>query len=121
MAERIPKPPEDPAHISALIAEHQAISRRLHAEADDLAQLHPHQWAGMNSDLQLTIANSLSELLAMLRPGDDQKRNVAVQYLDQTRSNYCSTLQLPLRPANRAPTNSIARTLSEQPGFLQRR
>ena len=45
-------------------------------------QQHPHQWAGMNSDQELTLADSLPELLAELRSGGDHQRTVTVLYLD---------------------------------------
>jgi hypothetical protein len=47
-----------------------------------MSQQNPHQWAGMNSDQELTLADTLPELLAKLRPGDDHQRTVAVLYLD---------------------------------------
>ena len=82
MSDAVPATPEEAARRSAAIAEHQAIYQRLHAETADLAAEFPHQWAGMNSDMQLTLADSLEELLAVLRPDGDKQRNVAVEYLD---------------------------------------
>lgn len=82
MSDAIPTTPEEVARMSAAIAEHQAIYQRLHAETADLAKEHPHKWAGMNSDMELTLAGSLAELLAVLRPDGDRERNVAVEYLD---------------------------------------
>ena len=63
------------------MAEYEAISDRLHTETEELAQQHPHRWAGMNSDRQLTLADTLPELLDQLRPGGDRERTVAVLYL----------------------------------------
>ena len=74
--------PEQEARILAQMAEHQAIHQRLDNATVGLAQEHPHQWAGMNSDMQLTLADSLEELLDKLRPDGDKQRNVAVEYLD---------------------------------------
>ena len=81
-ARPIPMVPEEAARISAELAEFDSILRRLHAETENLAQENPHRWAGMNSDLQLTLAGSLPELLAVLRPDGDSQRIVAVEYLD---------------------------------------
>lgn len=81
-ARRVMMTPAEAARISAGLAEFDNISRRLHAETANLAEQHPHRWAGMNSDLQLTIADSLPDLLAMLRPDGDTERIVAVEYLD---------------------------------------
>ena len=47
-----------------------------------MSQQNPHQWAGMNSDQDLTLAGTLPELLEKLRPGGDRQRTVAVLYLD---------------------------------------
>ena len=55
--------PEKAAHISAQIAEYEAISERLRSETEGMSQQNPHQWVGMNSDQDLTIANTLPELL----------------------------------------------------------
>ena len=82
MSQPIPTRPEEAAHISAQIAEYEAISERLRAETGGMSQQHPHQWAGMNSDQDLTLADTLPELLVKLRPGGDQRRTVAVLYLD---------------------------------------
>ena len=82
MSQPIPTTPEEVARISAQIAEYEAISTRLRAETEGMSQQHPHQWAGMNSDQELTLADNLPELLEQLRPGSDQQRTVAVLYLD---------------------------------------
>ena len=82
MSQAIPTKPEEAAHISAQMDEYEAISTRLRAETEGMSQQHPHQWAGMNSDQELTLADTLPELLTKLRPGDDQQRTVAVLYLD---------------------------------------
>ena len=82
MSQPIPTTPEEAARISAQMHEYEAISDRLRAETADLAFEHPHQWAGMNSDQQLAIAETLSELLAKLRTDEDYRRTVAVLFLD---------------------------------------
>ena len=82
MSQPIPTTPEEAARISAQIAEHEAISERLRAETEGMSQQNPHQWAGMNSDQDLTLADTLPELLEKLRPGGDRQRTVAVLYLD---------------------------------------
>ena len=82
MSQPVPTTPEEAARISQSLKEFEAISARLQAKTADLALEHPHQWAGMNSDQELTLADTLSELLAKLRPGDDRQCTVAVLYLD---------------------------------------
>ena len=82
MSQPIPTTPEEAARISAQIAEYEAISERLRAETEGMSQQNPHQWAGMNSDQDLTLADTLPELLEKLRPGGDRQRTVAVLYLD---------------------------------------
>ena len=82
MSQPIPTTHEEAARISAQIAEYEAISDRLRAETEGMSQQNPHQWAGMNSDQDLTLADTLPELLEKLRPGDDLQRTVAVLYLD---------------------------------------
>ena len=82
MSQPIPATPEETARISAQMAEYETISDRLQAETKGMSQQKPHQWAGMNSDQDLTLADTLSELLEKLRPGGDQQRTVAVLYLD---------------------------------------
>ena len=82
MSQPIPTTPEEAARISAQIAEYEAISERLRSETEGMSQQNPHQWAGMNSDQDLTLADTLPELLEKLRPGGDRQRTVAVLYLD---------------------------------------
>lgn len=82
MAEPLHLTAEERARIAAGLAEHEQISRRLSAETDGLEQNHPHQWAGMNSDMQLILADTLPELLEKLRPDGGPERNVAYTYLD---------------------------------------
>ena len=82
MEEPTPFTLDEAARISKEIAEHQAMYQKLHAEAEGLEHQHPHHWAGMNSDLHLTLADSLEELLEKLRPDGDKQRIVAVEYLD---------------------------------------
>ena len=41
-----------------------------------LALQHPHKWAGMNANQQLTLADNLPELLAKLRPDENDRRTV---------------------------------------------
>ncbi len=82
MSQPIPTSPEEAARISAQIAEYEAISTRLRAETEGMSQQHPHQWAGMNSDQVLTLADTLPELIEKLRSGGDPRRTVAVLYLD---------------------------------------
>ena len=82
MSQPIPTSPEEAARISAQIAEYEAISARLRAETEGMSQQHPHQWAGMNSDQVLTLADTLPELIEKLRSSSDPRRTVAVQYLD---------------------------------------
>ena len=66
----------------AQLDEYENISARLRETSKDLVNQHPHQWVGMNSDHQLTIAETLPGLLAKLRPGENDRRTVAVLYLD---------------------------------------
>ena len=82
MSQPIPTTPEEAARISAQIAEYEAISERLRSETEGMSQQNPHQWVGMNSDQELTLADTLPELLEKLRPGGDRQRTVAVLYLD---------------------------------------
>jgi hypothetical protein len=82
MSQPIPTTPEEAARISAQITEYEAISERLRSETEGMSQQNPHQWAGMNSDQDLTLAVTLPELLEKLRPGGDRQRTVAVLYLD---------------------------------------
>ncbi len=82
MSQPIPTTPEETARISAQMAEYETISARLRAETEGMSQQNPHQWAGMNSEQELTLADTLPELLEKLRPGDDRQRAVAVLYLD---------------------------------------
>ena len=82
MSQPIPTTPEEAARISAQMAEYEAVSTRLRAETEGMSQQHPRQWAGMNSDRELTLADTLPELLAKLRLGGDHQRMVAVLYLD---------------------------------------
>ena len=69
MSQRIPTTPEEAARISAQLREYEAISDRLHDETEGLVLQRPHQWADMNSELALTFADTLPELLAKLRRG----------------------------------------------------
>ena len=78
----MPTTPEEAAYISAQMHEYEAISTRLRAETEDMSQQHPHQWAGMNSDQKLTLADTLPELLAKLRSKGEPQRTLAVLYLD---------------------------------------
>ena len=80
--------PAEAARLSALIANYEVISDRLHTECEGLAQEHPHQWAGMNSDQQLILADTLTELLEILRPAGDRERTVAVLYLGPSRPRW---------------------------------
>ncbi len=82
MSEPIPTTPAEAARISAQMADYEAVSTRLRAETEGMSQQNPRQWAGMNSDQELTLADTLPELLAKLRPGGDRQRLVAVLYLD---------------------------------------
>ena len=82
MSQPIPTTPEEAARISVQIAEYEAISERLRSETEGMSQQNPHQWVGMNSDQDLTLADTLPELLEKLRPGGDRQRTVAVLYLD---------------------------------------
>ncbi len=82
MSQPIPTTPEEAARISAQITEYEAISERLRSETEGMSQQNPHQWVGMNSDQDLTLADTLPELLEKLRPGGDRQRTVAVLYLD---------------------------------------
>ena len=82
MSQAIPITPEEAAHISTQMDEYEAISTRLRAETEGMSQQRPHQWAGMNSDQELTLADTLPELLTKLRHGDHHQRTVAVLYLD---------------------------------------
>ena len=82
MAQLIPAAPEEAARISAQLAEYEAISERLRSETEGMSQQHPHQWAGMNSDMEVTLTDTLHVLLEKLRPDGDHKRTVAVLYLD---------------------------------------
>ena len=61
------------------------MSDRLQAETAELSLLYPYQWAGMNSDQRLAIADTPPELLGKLGAGDDQRRTVALLYLDPNR------------------------------------
>ena len=85
MSQPIPTTPEEAAHISAQMDEYVAISIRLQAKTKGMSQRHPYQWAGMNSDQELALADTLPELLVKLRPGSDHQRTVAVLYLDPAR------------------------------------
>ena len=82
MSQPIPTTPEEAARISARLQEYEAISDRLEDETEGLVLQRPHQWAGMNLEQVLTFANTLTELLAKLRPGENDHRTVAVRYLD---------------------------------------
>ena len=82
MSQPISTTPEEAAYISAQMDEYETISTRRRDETDGMSQQHPHRWAGMNSDQKLTLADTLPELLAELRSGDDRQRTVAVLYLD---------------------------------------
>ena len=82
MAQAIPTTPEAAARISAQMDEYETISTRLRTETEGMSQQHPHQWAGMNSDMELTLTDTMHELLEKLRPDGDHKRTVAVLYLD---------------------------------------
>ena len=82
MSQPIPTTPEEAARISAQITEYEAISERLRSETEGMSQQNPHQWVGMNSDQDLTLADTLPELLEKLRPGGDRQRTVSVLYLD---------------------------------------
>ena len=46
---------QEAARISAQLEEYETISSRLREESAGLTLQHPHQWAGINSDQQLTI------------------------------------------------------------------
>ena len=82
MSQPIPTTPEEAARISAQITKYEAISEHLRSETEGMSQQNPHQWVGMNSDQDLTLADTLPELLEKLRPGGDRQRTVAVLYLD---------------------------------------
>ncbi len=82
MSQPIPTTPEEAAHISAQMDEYEAISTRLRAETEGMSLQHPRQWAGMNSDQKLTLADTLPELLTKLRSEGELQRTVAVLYLD---------------------------------------
>ena len=47
----ISTPPHEAKSIAAQISEYDAISTRPRAETEGWCQRHPHQWAGMNSNL----------------------------------------------------------------------
>ena len=61
MSQPIPTRSEEAAHIAAQMDAYEAISTRLRAETEGMSQQHPHQWAGMNSDQELTLADTLPE------------------------------------------------------------
>ncbi len=82
MSQPVPTTPEEAARIAAHIRECEVISNRLRGETEDLVLQRPHQWAGMNSEQVLTFADTLTELLAKLRPGESDRSTVAVRYLD---------------------------------------
>ena len=82
MSRLISTSPKEAALTSAQLAEYENISERLHAETEGLSTQHPRQWAGMNSDQVLALADTLQNLLAKLRPDGDHQRIVAVLHLD---------------------------------------
>ena len=82
MSQSVPTTPEEAARILAQMDEYEAISTRLRAETEGMSRMHSHQWAGMNSDQKLTLADTLPELLAKLRTRGDLQRTVVVLYLD---------------------------------------
>ena len=57
MSQPIPTTPEEAARISVQMAEYEAISARLRAETEGMSQQNPHQWAGMNSNQELTLGS----------------------------------------------------------------
>ncbi len=105
MSQPAPVTPAEAGRISALMIEYEAISTCLREECESLTLQHPHQWAGMNSDQRLMIADTLPELLAKLRPRENDQRTVAVLYLDPAPpemilfAGYCSKRK-PILKAN---------------------
>ena len=81
MSQAIPTTPEEAARISAQMDEHEAISTRLQAETEGMSQRRARPLVGMNSDQELTLADTLPELLVKLRSRGDHQRAVAVLYL----------------------------------------